>query len=54
MNSSFIVGFLMFVMKYFFDMEKEITQQLLWTVDLRINDCKEFMSNVYHLVLMDK
>lgn len=47
MGSNFLVGFLMVIMKHFFDIEKEITQQILATMIIRIHDCKEFITNIH-------
>jgi hypothetical protein len=37
-------------MKYFFDVEKEITQQLMTTLYVRIHDCKELVSGLHQLI----
>lgn len=46
MTTKYLIPCLMFMMKYFFDIEKEITQQMITTVSLRIHDCKELITNL--------
>jgi len=41
MNTKVFVSCIMFLMKYFFDVEREITQQLLMTVHMRLIDAKD-------------
>jgi len=48
METRFITPALVFMMKYFFDMEKEITQQLLLTAQLRLLECKDIMTQTLH------
>jgi len=50
MAKSSITPALIFMMKYFFDIEKEITQQLLLTAHLRLIDCKDALLHIGHLV----
>ncbi len=54
MDLRFLLPVLMFTMKYFFDVEKEITQQLLMTAHIRLNDCKELFTNLFHFIAMQK
>lgn len=54
MSSKFFVPFLMFVMKYFFDVEKEITQQLLTTLYVRAHDCKELVSGLHQVISLHR
>lgn len=54
MDHKYLVPVLGFMLKYFFDIEKEITQQLLVTVHLRLIDCKELISGLGHLALTQK
>jgi hypothetical protein len=49
MTTKYLMPCLMFMLKYFFDIEKEITQQMVATVTLRIHDCKELISNLVML-----
>jgi hypothetical protein len=50
MESRIFVPALVFTMKYFFDIEKEITQQLLFTCHLRLIDCKEVVVSVMQVL----
>jgi hypothetical protein len=50
MTQKFWTPALVFMMKYFFDVEKEITQQVLLTAQLRLNDCKEVVNHLGSLV----
>jgi hypothetical protein len=51
MTQKFLTPAVIFMMKYFFDVEKEITQQLLLTAHLRLNDCKEAMQHLGNIVV---
>jgi hypothetical protein len=51
MCSKYLVPCLMFLLKYFFDIEREITQQMITTLTLRIHDCKEVVGNLYQLAI---
>jgi len=50
METRFFTPALVFMMKYFFDVEKEITQQLLFTAHIRLAECKDVMLQVFHTV----
>lgn len=54
MNKNFLIGFALFLMKYFLNVEREISQQLLIMMHIRLHDCKEIVTNFYHLALMNK
>lgn len=43
MYSRFLIPSMIFMMKYFFDIEKEITQQLLLSLHLRFHEVKELI-----------
>ncbi|HRO41431.1 MAG TPA: hypothetical protein PL009_01260 [Flavipsychrobacter sp.] len=47
MNTQLFTPALCFMMKYFFDVEKEITQTLLMSAKVRISECKGVASNIY-------
>ena len=49
MTSKYLIPFLMFVLKYFFDIEREITYHMITTATVRIHDCKEVISNLVML-----
>ena len=46
-----VVPAVVFMMKYFFDVEKEITQQILLTFQVRIMDCKEILHHIQHILV---
>jgi len=46
MSSNAMMGILTFTMKYFFDVEREITQQLITTAAVRLHDCKELITTL--------
>ena len=54
MSSKYLVSCLMFLLKYFFDIEREITQQMITTMNLRFNDCKEIVHNLYQVAIHTK
>ena len=49
MSSKAMMGVLTFTMKYFFDVEREITQQLITTASVRLHDCKELVMTLVSL-----
>ena len=51
MERRFITPTLIFMMKYFFDIEKEITQQLLFSLQTRLLDCKEIAAHLYQVAI---
>ena len=54
MDTGFFTPALIFMMKYFFDVEKEITQQLLLTCQLHLNNCKEVVANLFEVAAEHK
>ena len=54
MTQKFLTPAVIFMMKYFFDVEKEITQQVLFTAKLRLNDCKEAVEQLGNLVTANR
>lgn len=49
MTSKFLIPFLMFCLKYFFDIEREITYHMVTTAIVRVHDCKELIANLVML-----
>jgi hypothetical protein len=54
MTQKFLTPAVIFMMKYFFDVEKEITQQVLFSAKLRLNDCKEAVEQLGNLVTANR
>lgn len=54
MSSKFCVGVLVVILKQFFNIEREITQQMLIMANVRLNDCKEVIHNFYHVMLINR
>lgn len=54
MYDKYLIPFLIFIMKYFFDVQREITLQLLNTAEVRFHDCKELLSQLNHLTILNK
>ena len=55
MSEKFLIPALLFSMKYFFDIEREITQQILTSVNLKLHDCRELVSGfIQHVNLLNK
>lgn len=54
MSSNFCVGVLMVILKHFFNIEREITQQMLIMANVRMNDCKELVHNLYQIMLINR
>jgi|GEM_PF-5452884 len=54
MEAKIVLPALFFIMKYFFHVEKEIVQQMLVTVQVRLLDCKELAAQLYGLVAAQK
>ena len=54
MAVTYITPALIFMMKYFFDIEKEITQTLLTSAQLRLWDCRDVVTNLFQVVAADK
>jgi hypothetical protein len=52
MTQKFFTTAVIFMMKYFFDVEKEITQQLLFTAHMRLNDCKDVVQQLGSVVTL--
>lgn len=50
MEHKMILSAVFFMMKYFFDVEKEITQTLVTTLHLRLMDCKELAVHACQLI----
>ena len=50
MATRLFIPALIFSMKYFFDIEKEITQQLLLTAHLRLIECKDVLTHLTQVV----
>jgi len=46
MWDKYLIPALLFMMKYFFDVEREITQQIVATVNLRWQDLRETVSGL--------
>jgi hypothetical protein len=51
MDSTYLIPTVTFVMKYFFDLEKETTMQLLNTAHLRLLDLKEIFIHYAQFML---
>jgi hypothetical protein len=49
MTTKYLMPVLMFVLKYFFDIEREITYHMVTAATVRIHDCKEIISNLVML-----
>ncbi len=49
MTTKYLMPFLMFVLKYFFDIEREITYTVITAATVRIHDCKEVIHNLVML-----
>jgi hypothetical protein len=54
METGIITPALVFMMKYFFDVEKEITQQLLLTCQLHLNNCKDAVTSLCQVAVEQK
>ena len=46
MAATYITPALIFMMKYFFNMERELTQTMITKAIIGFHDCREFVSNV--------
>ncbi len=49
MKREYITGVAFFIMKYFFDIEKEIIQQMWTSVSVKVNGYRE---NIMHMHLL--
>lgn len=49
MTDKYLMPVLMFCLKYFFDIEREITYHMVTTVIGRVHDCKELITNLVML-----
>jgi hypothetical protein len=54
MNSKIFVPCVSFLMKYFFDIEREITQQCLNTIQLKLFDLKEIAIHYTQILAMHR
>ena len=54
MTTNYLIPFLLFMMKYFFDIEKEITQTLLTSAQLRLMDCRDVIANLYQVIAANR
>ena len=54
MAATYITPALIFMMKYFFDIEKEITQTLLTSAQLRLMDCRDVIANLYQVIAANR
>jgi hypothetical protein len=54
MTTRIIMPALLFMMKYFFDIEKEITQSVLLSCQVRLMDCKEVLTNIYQVAISNR
>lgn len=54
MFERYIAPGIMFSMKYFFDIEKEISQQLLSDVTMKLNGVKETVAHWSHVRIFHK
>ena len=54
MTMRMIIPALLFMMKYFFDIEKEITQSILLSCQLRLMDYKEVLNNLYQVAVSNR
>lgn len=54
MTARFIIPALLFTMKYFFDIEKEITQSLIVSGQLRLMECKSAIAHVYQVLISNR
>ena len=46
MTTNYLIPILLFMMKYFFNMERELTQTMITKAIIGFHDCREFVSNV--------
>jgi hypothetical protein len=46
MTTNYLIPCLLFLAKYFFNMERELTQTMITKAMIGFHDCKEFVSNV--------
>ena len=46
MNTNIFLPALFFSMKYFFDIPKEITQQIIFELQFRLMECKELLAGL--------
>lgn len=54
MNSQMIVSSVAFMMKYFFNVEKELTLQLVNTLQLKLFDLKDIAVHYSQLITMHR
>lgn len=54
MKRQYIAGVVFFMMKYFFDIEREIIQQLVTSAQVRILDVKTLLSGLHQLIVLHK
>jgi len=49
MMNKYLLPFVMFSMKYFFDVEREVTQQLVQSTEAKLHIYKELISGIVTL-----
>jgi hypothetical protein len=54
MNRNYVGGVVIFVMKYFFDIEREITQQLWISAYTKVLAFKTILSGVHQVITLHK